>query len=280
LVIPVALALALAACGGSDDRQASERAGGGAAEARLLSELDHEAGPNSPLKLCDGTPVRVVQVPGDEAAEAWRLLRDEAPNSGLWPVLTGSPEDTSLLADTVRFNCKDGFNFKRVLERASEVDVDRELSKVADAYGVRAQHLRGSGPLPEYPYPKDQFLVPLDVLTQEPLPEVGIALLPIEESWQAPAILPWGNYNDNPRPEVHVAILRDWSRRYDAVLASMTGEVLEMSVGRPPASEEEALDLAREQFMYSPDIVQQGVGDVETLAAAVKNAHAWYFWWD
>jgi hypothetical protein len=60
----------------------------------------------------------------------------------------------------------------------------------------------------------------------------------------------------------------------------MTGEVIEMSVSRPPTSDRAALVPAREQFRYAPDIVQQGVGDVETLAAALKDGHAWYFWWD
>jgi hypothetical protein len=60
----------------------------------------------------------------------------------------------------------------------------------------------------------------------------------------------------------------------------MTGDVLELSVARPPSTDQAALALAREQFRYAPDIVQQGVGDVETLAASLKNGHVWYFWWD
>ena len=41
-----------------------------------------------------------------------------------------------------------------------------------------------------------------------------------------------------------------------------------------------ALALARDYYLYAPDIVDQGVGDVETLAAAVRGGNAWYFWWD
>jgi hypothetical protein len=134
--------------------------------------------------------------------------------------------------------------------------------------------------LPDYPYSKDQFVVPLDVLTEKPLPEVWIALLPVDASWKAPALLAWGNWNDNPEPAVHTAVLRDWNRRYGADLASMTPDVLELSVARPPSTDQAALALAREQFSYAPDIVQQGVGDVETLAASLKNGHVWYFWWD
>lgn len=180
----------------------------------------------------------------------------------------------------VRFNCHDRHTFERTLKRASRVDVERAISQVARAHGVRARDLRGSTPLPDYPYATDQFLVPLDVLTEEPLPEVWIALLPIDESWKATALLPWGSYNENPEPAVHTAVLRDWNQRYGVELVTMTADVLEMSVARPPSTDQAALALAREQFSYAPDIVQQRVGDVETLAASLKNGHVWYFWWD
>jgi hypothetical protein len=161
-------------------------------------------GAEVPLKLCDRSAVELVRVDGDGAIETWRELRGRAKASGLWPVVIGSPEDASSLADTARLNCKDGHTFERTLERAAKVDVEHALSGVARAYGVRARDLRGSTPLPDHP-PSDQFLVPLDVLTGEPLPEVWIALLPVDESWKATAILPWGNYNENPRPAVHRA---------------------------------------------------------------------------
>jgi len=277
----VLLALLVDACGTSQpDDPPSGKAGGKQAEELVLGESSLKR-PRAkvPLKLCDGTAVEVVRVDGDAAIATWRKLRGHARTSGLWPVLIGSPEDASLLVDTVTLNCKDGHTFERTLRRASEVDVEHAISRVARIYGVRARDLRGSTPLPDDP-PSDQFLVPLDVLTEEPLPEVLIALVPVDEGWKAPAILPWGNYNENPRPAVHTAVLRDWSRRYGAELVSMTGDVLEMAVTRPPSSDQAALALAREQFSYSPDIVQQGVGDVEALAASLRNGHAWYFWWD
>jgi hypothetical protein len=173
----------------------------------------------------------------------------------------------------------DGTRVEATLERAAEVDVERAIARVARAYGVRAGHLRGSTPLPDHP-PGDEFVVHTDLTTGEPLPDVWIALLPIEEGWKAPALLPWGDWNESPPPAVHTAVLRDWNRRYGAELVSMTGDILELSVPRPPTTDEAALALAREQYSYAPDIVQQGVEDVETLAALLKNGHSWYLWWD
>ena len=153
------------------------------------------------------------------------------------------------------------------------------LGRVARVYGVRAKDLRGSTPLPDEP-PSDDILTPFDLTTGKPLRKVRIALLPIDAGWKAPAYLPFGHYNDNPPPQVHVALLRDWHERYGAEVVSLTGSVIELTVPRPPTTDKEALALAREQFRYAPDIVQQGTNDVETLAALVKDGHAWFFWWD
>ena len=46
-----------------------------------------------------------------------------------------------------------------------------------------------------------------------------------------------------------------------------------------PAGEADAPNLAREQFAYAPDIVWQGVNDVQTLAT-IYGSNSWYFWWD
>lgn len=273
----LACAALVAGCGGAEPDEPAGRSGGTAADDRLGAEPVDDG---APLRLCDGREVEVVKVGGGtEAVDRWRELRDDASSSGVWPVIVGGPDDAAVLADMTQFNCTDGHTFERTLERASKVDVDRALARVARRYSVRPRELRGSTPLPGEP-PTDEFVVPFDLVSGEPLPEVGIALLPIDESWQATAILPFGNYNENPAPAVHTAVLRDWSRRYGAEVVSVTGDVLELAVSRPPTTDLAALALAREQFSYAPDIVQQGVGDVESLAATLKNGHAWYFWWD
>jgi hypothetical protein len=37
---------------------------------------------------------------------------------------------------------------------------------------------------------------------------------------------------------------------------------------------------AREQFSYCSDIVTQGAGTIDALAATLYNGKSWYFWWD
>lgn len=120
----------------------------------------------------------------------------------------------------------------------------------------------------------------LDILSGEPLQEVVISIVPAAQSWQVPCYLKTGGWNECPGPAEHAALFRYWQHKYEATVACVTSDVIEMQVGRPPTTREEALILAREQYVYCPDIVQQGVETIEALAATVLNAKVWYFWWD
>ena len=56
----------------------------------------------------------------------------------------------------------------------------------------------------------------------------------------------------------------------------------EQAAHRPPTMCDllGALELAREHFIYAPDNVWQGTGDLDRLASTVRDATVWYFWWD
>ena len=113
-----------------------------------------------------------------------------------------------------------------------------------------------------------------------PYDEVYIVTMQDVENASIPALLSFGGWNANPAPEYHVAALRSWHERYGARLISLTGDVMELRVERRPETREEALDLAREQYAYCNDIVDQGVGDLASLAATLMVSDVWYFWWD
>jgi hypothetical protein len=51
-------------------------------------------------------------------------------------------------------------------------------------------------------------------------------------------------------------------------------------VNRRPETRGAALDLAREQYLYCSDIVDQGVQTFSALAAVLMQSDWWYFWWD
>ena len=110
--------------------------------------------------------------------------------------------------------------------------------------------------------------------------EVYLVNIPAKASWEIPAYLYWGGWNANPPPHIHIAALRDWHAKYGATLVGITDDVLNLSVETPPTSREEALALAKDQYIYCEDIVLQGVGDIAPLAASLMESSHWYFWWD
>ena len=120
----------------------------------------------------------------------------------------------------------------------------------------------------------------LDLLEGKPYASVGIALLPIRHSWEAFALLNWGGWNACPLPEENCAAFRYWGERYGAKIISITHDIVECTVERLPKDPEEALELAEEQYAYCTDLVDQGTGTLENLAASLLVSHTWFFWWD
>ena len=79
---------------------------------------------------------------------------------------------------------------------------------------------------------------------------------------------------------MHVAVHRKWREEYGAQIVGISGDTINMRVSRRPATREEALALAREQFLYCSDLVLQGTETLEVLAASLMESDWWYFWWD
>ncbi|WP_195930347.1 DUF4253 domain-containing protein [Hyphomicrobium album] len=167
-------------------------------------------------------------------------------------------------------------------------------TKPAPAAGLWAK-LRGrttasaatarSSVFPRGPWPHDveantDVLSLRDVLTRKPYTDLYIALLPASEPWHAGAHTKFGGWNECPEPEVQVAFARRWFERHGAVPVATSGDVLEFTVARPISDREAALEMAMEQYLFCEDIVEQGTGTVDVLAAYLLNATVWYFWWD
>jgi hypothetical protein len=113
-----------------------------------------------------------------------------------------------------------------------------------------------------------------------PLPAAHVIVIPTGDWTTIPAHLNWGNWNGCPAPEFHVAALRAWRDRFGAELVGLSHDVMNLRVARKPATRSEALDLAREHYAYCPDVIDQGVGTLSELAAALIENDWWYFWWD
>jgi Domain of unknown function (DUF4253) len=146
-----------------------------------------------------------------------------------------------------------------------------------------AATVRESGPelgdWPSEPMGAPQLSV-ATALSGSPLSKVQLVILPTDDWTTIPAFLNWGNWNGCPAPEYHVAALRSWRDRFGAELIGLSHDVMNIRVNERPKTRDAALDLAREQYAYCSDIVDQGVETLSALAAVLMQSDWWYFWWD
>jgi hypothetical protein len=224
---------------------------------------------------------------GQRAADLWRRLRDVAPESGHWPVILGSAAHAAAeIHDQLSRACP----ASEVLQAAAGIDgaavlmkrrEDRLADLVENNEGVDpAEFQPPEGNWPASATRRTQLLSLFDLGTRKAFAKAAIALVPTPRPWEAPAFLNFGGWNECPTPAEHCAVLAYWNRRYGADVAAMTRDVIELEVARPPASRDEAMALARQQFDYCEDLVSQGFGTLSKLAADVHAGSPWRFWWD
>lgn len=103
--------------------------------------------------------------------------------------------------------------------------------------------------------------------------------IPVKNPWEVFAYLPFGGWNECPDTPTLMAVSKYWYEQYGAVVSVMTGDELEFAVPTP-VSEDDALRLAKEQYVFCADIVDQGVGTTGALADSLYQSNYWYFWWD
>ncbi|UZN03727.1 DUF4253 domain-containing protein [Cellulomonas sp. S1-8] len=224
-----------------------------------------------------GVEVRGFAAPAGDLVAWWHRLRDEHPASGLWPVLLGS--DLGDLAAALTPESRDDYDDAAELRRATAMST-------ADLVALRAQrHARYADldvddtPPGDEPPPVVRRHAPTFTAAEQ---DGLVALVPATHGWQVPVILGWeGGVNYDMEPVDHGVVLRDWHERFGAELVSLTGDqVLEVVVRRPPTTPAEAHAVAREQYAYCGDVVDQGVGTIRELAQDQVGSGSWYFWWD
>jgi len=141
----------------------------------------------------------------------------------------------------------------------------------------------GKEPLGEWPATADEspgLTIATDVLSGKPLDKALLTVIPTDDWTTVPAHLRWGDWNANPGPEWHVAALRSWRNRYDIELVGLSFDTMNLRVRSNPKSRDEAISLAREQYAYCSDVVDQGVGTISQLARDLMVNDWWFFWWD
>jgi hypothetical protein len=216
-------------------------------------------------------PCEIIRTPGSKCLEVYYSLIDK---QQLYPVILGDQHEYERLME----NFEDSSDsFESIIQAAELIDPKKwfveQASKDEDLYQVDI----GDWPLdPEVM----ELSAHLDTLSRKPKSEVLIGLLPVKESWEVPAFLKLGGWNDCPFAQEHAAIYRYWASKWGAKVTCVTDDVVEFTVTKQPETREDALQLAREQFIFCTDLVFQGTQTLSNLAAALKVSKTWYFWWD
>ena len=108
-----------------------------------------------------------------------------------------------------------------------------------------------------------------------------LAKIPVKNPWEIFTYLPFGNWNECPDTLELMAVAKYWFEQYGAIPAAMSHDELEFLLPAP-VSQEQAMEVATEQYGFCPDIVDQEQDDptVGNLADVLRQSTVWYFWWD
>jgi hypothetical protein len=212
---------------------------------------------------------------GKDALKHLRQLRDEGHDSGFQVILLGGKDDADSLAENRELS---ETSAEENLKLAAEVNVEEWLKKHTEEN--LEEYTAENGEWPRKTPQQGNILAHLDILSRKPKEVVCIAKIRTSKNWEAPAYIGNGGWNGCPDSPVLTAFAKRWQERYGAEIVSITHDIMEFSVSKPPSTKEAAVELAKEQYILCSDIVNQGVGDVSTLAAALLNSDYWYFWWD
>lgn len=104
--------------------------------------------------------------------------------------------------------------------------------------------------------------------------------IPVKEPWKVFAWIPFGGWNECPDPVDMMAVCKYWYEQHGAIPAIIKSDILEMYVQNPVNDIETAFEVAKEQYGFCNDTVDQGTGTIKSLAETIVSSKIWYFWWD
>ncbi|MEU2033473.1 DUF4253 domain-containing protein [Nocardia amamiensis] len=243
--------------------------------AAALAELGVEVPALSVVdKTASGAPVWTMSIePGYHGPGLWEEIRAAYPRTGLWPLFT--TEDT----------------WDRT---GSEFGYDTPAVEVSGADWLRREYasrqddpdsIPRGGPdwadldLDDYDYEgfdwSDTWAIRPDCEEFDQL-----ALIPVANSWLVPRELRWsGAVNCDVDGNVHAAVLRRWSAARGCELVALDLDTMWLKVDEPVLSEDAALAMALEAYLYCPDAATQDRDSVDELAESLLRP-LWRLWWD
>jgi hypothetical protein len=246
----------------------------------LFVSCSEESGVNDEVKevIVDKGTFSAIKVSGSEALAVLEKRRAAYLSTGEYPFLIGDADDLDRATEHLGFIDDDPND---IIQASFKVDLDRWIADLRkEAVGWEFSEEVMLGEWPGESREKGSVGLHKEILTGKIKMKVFVGSAKIEEPWQLPAYMKYGNWNACPAPSVHCAFFRKWQREYGAQIVGMSNDVIECKVADPPRDREAAVELAWEQFWYCEDIVYQGCETIHNLAATLLNSPYWYFWWD
>jgi Domain of unknown function (DUF4253) len=200
--------------------------------------------------------------------EIWEQLRALHPQTGLWPVVFAAES-----LDRIWYFATEEYD-SSALERGYALDAEEFFaerasdSEVPDARSIEVDEAL----IAVAPQGSDFY---------HATRRTRIGLVEAADGFEVPALLSWaGAASYELDGSHHLAVLRYWNQRHGAELVAMASDVLELAVRRPPRESAEVARVALEQYLYCPDLVEQGANTLDALASEHVVRHSWVFWWD
>ena len=109
----------------------------------------------------------------------------------------------------------------------------------------------------------------------QPDDAVALLLLPLESAAGALAYCHWYGADGEPS-EPHIALLQSWEERFGAQLVAHWGTMLQFQVDRPPATADQAWQLALEQTLIAPCTIQLPGLSLREHARALIGRDRWF----
>nr|WP_319396600.1 DUF4253 domain-containing protein [uncultured Desulfobacter sp.] len=220
-------------------------------------------------------PYESLIVSGEDAISTCMKLREEGKGQ-FTPVILGNPKELSILLDGIS---EPSPSPEEIIKTSQNIEMKKfmEQRKLEDEEYYANVEL---GQWPNSAKPSNDLTGHTGIFTSRPLKQVLICKVPTPNSWEVPAYLFYGGWNECPSAEEHVAILKYWNEKFGAEIITVKNDVIECTVSSPPQTRDEAMALANEQFFYCADIVYQGTDNLANLASILKGGKTWFFWWD
>ena len=221
---------------------------------------------------------RTIKIAGEKAVATLMDYRSRFSSTGEFPFLIGDEEELTRIQEATEFNDQDP---SMIVKLSLEVNLNEWITgrrSEAEEFDFSADDVLGQWP--GEIKQKGSIGLHKDVLTGKIKRAVILGIAAVEQPWQLPAVLKYGAWNECPDAEVHCAFHRRWQEKYGAQITGMSSDVVECVVANPPKDQAAALQLAWQQYWYCADIVDQGCGSINNLAAILINSRYWYFWWD